>query len=78
MKLYQDQFAQNHLPEKQYQPDYFYNHPDFEFDASLNCVERLLDNHIKEGRGNSIAIRTFNESCLIKIYMKNRTKLLTY
>ncbi len=62
MKLYQDQFAQNHLPEKQFQPDYFYNHPDFEFDASLNCVEHLLDNHIKEGRGNSIAIRTFNES----------------
>ena len=62
MKLYQDQFAINHLPDKQFQPDYIYNDSIFELDSSLNCVERLLDNHIKEGRGNSVAILTFNET----------------
>ena len=62
MKQYKDQFADIHLPDKQFQPDYIYNHPDFELDTSLNCVERLLDNHIKEGRGNYVAIRTLNES----------------
>ena len=62
MKLYQDQFAHIHLPDKQFQPDYIYNNPNFELESSLNCVERLLDNHIKEGHGNSVAIRTFNET----------------
>jgi 2-aminobenzoate-CoA ligase len=62
MKHYQDQFAHIHLPDKQFQPDYIYNDSNFELDSSLNCVERLLDNHIKEGRGNSVAIRTFSET----------------
>ena len=28
----------------------------------LNCVEKLLDNHIAEGRGNAICIQTFEET----------------
>jgi len=34
----------------------------FQRPEMLNCVEQLLDNHIKEGRGNSICIRTFEET----------------
>ena len=62
MKQYQDNFAHFHLPEKEFQPDYLFNHADFELDNSLNCVERLLDIHIKEERGEAIAIRTFDET----------------
>ena len=62
MKHFEDNFAQFHLPDEQFQPDYLLNHPDFHFDDQLNCVEKLLDNHIKEGRGNSIAIQTFIET----------------
>lgn len=62
MKHYQDQFTHIHLPDKQFQPGYIYNDSIFELDSSLNCVERLLDNHIKEGRGISVAIRTFNDT----------------
>ena len=62
MKQYQDNFAHFHLPEKEFQPDYLFNHADFKLDNSLNCIERLLDIHIKEGRGEAIAIRTFDET----------------
>ena len=61
MKHYVDNFAHNHLPSEELQPDYIRNHPDFEFPENLNCVDKLLDNHIKEGRGNDIAIQTFTE-----------------
>ena len=62
MKHFEDNFAKFHLPDEQFQPDYLLNHPDFYFEENLNCVEKLLDIHIKEGRGNSIAIRTFDET----------------
>lgn len=62
MKHYQDNFAHLHLPPEELQPDYICNHPDFQFPEMLNCVDKLLDNHIKEGRGNTVAIRTFTET----------------
>jgi 2-aminobenzoate-CoA ligase len=60
MKHYEDNFAHNNLPSIDLQPDYvFLDLPQFQRPEMLNCVERLLDNHIKEGRGNNICIRTF-------------------
>jgi 2-aminobenzoate-CoA ligase len=60
MKHYEDNFAHDNLPPKHLQPDYLFNHPDFDLPEDLNCCEKLLDNHIAEGRGNDIAIRTFD------------------
>lgn len=60
MNHYHDNFAHNSLPVVKLQPDYLFDHPDFEFPENLNCVDQLLDIHIREGRGNQIAIRTFN------------------
>ena len=60
MKHYTDNFAHEHLPGADFQPDYvFLDLPQFSRPEMLNCVERLLDNHIKEGRGNNPCIRTF-------------------
>ena len=60
MKHYADNFAHDSLPSLDLQPDYtFLDLPQFQRSEMLNCVEKLLDNHIKEGRGNSICIRTF-------------------
>jgi len=60
MKHYEDNFAHDSLPSPDLQPDYtFLNLPQFQRTEMLNCVEHLLDNHIKEGRGNNICIRTF-------------------
>ncbi|SCY10661.1 AMP-binding protein [Flavobacterium caeni] len=61
MKHYADNFAHEHLPLQELQPDYILDHPDFQFPESLNCVDRLLDDHIKQGRGNRVAISTFTE-----------------
>ena len=60
MKHYEDNFAHINLPSLDLQPNYVFtdlqqfNHPEM-----LNCVDKLLDDHIKQGRGNSICIRTF-------------------
>ncbi|MES2486196.1 MAG: AMP-binding protein [Bacteroidota bacterium] len=62
MKHYEDNFAHSHLPHPSLQADCFTGHPDFEFPEDLNCVEKLLDRHIAEGNGSSIAIRTFEGS----------------
>ncbi|NNT71528.1 AMP-binding protein [Flavobacterium sp. IMCC34852] len=60
MKHYEDNFTHQYLPSLDLQPDYiFLDMPQFNRPEMLNCVDRLLDNHIKEGRGNNICIRTF-------------------
>ncbi len=60
MKDYEDNFAHDSLPSIDVQPDYvFLELPQFHRPEMLNCVERLLDHHITEGRGNNICIRTF-------------------
>lgn len=63
MKHYQDNFAHNSLPTLDSQPEYtFLDLPQFQHPEMLNCVERLLDNHVKNGNGNAICIRTFEET----------------
>lgn len=60
MKKYNDNFAERHLPHPDLQPDYIWNHTDFDFSDLSNCVDKLLDIHIREGRGNTTAIQTFD------------------
>ena len=63
MKHYEDNFAHNSLPELEFLPEYsFLDLPQFQHPEMLNCVDKLLDNDIKEGRGNNICIRTFTET----------------
>jgi 2-aminobenzoate-CoA ligase len=63
MKNYHDNFAYSNLPHIDLHSDYsFLDLPQFQQPEILNCVDRLLDNHIKEGRGNNICIRTFDQT----------------
>ena len=63
MRHYEDNFAHDNLPSLDLQPDYvFLDLPQFNRPEMLNCVDKLLDNHIKEGRGNNPCIRTFDET----------------
>jgi 2-aminobenzoate-CoA ligase len=59
MNHYKDNFAHNSLPSLELQPNYITGLYE---SGMLNCVEKLLDNHIAEGRGNNICIRTFEET----------------
>ncbi|QYJ67790.1 AMP-binding protein [Flavobacterium litorale] len=62
MKHYDDNFAHDNLPPLDLQPNYITGNSDFEFAENLNCVEYLLDRHIKEGNGNAIAMQTFDST----------------
>jgi 2-aminobenzoate-CoA ligase len=60
MKHYEDNFAHDNLPNVNLQPNYvFTDLLQFQQPEMLNCVDKLLDNHIKEGRGNTSCISTF-------------------
>ena len=61
MSYYQDSFAEDRLPSKLLQAEYsFADLPQFQFPEVLNCVDYLLDRHIREGRGDSICLRSFD------------------
>jgi len=63
MKHYSDNFAHDNLPSLDLQPRYVcLDLTDFQRPEMLNCAERLLDDHVKEGRGNAVCIRTFEET----------------
>lgn len=62
MKHYEDNFAHDNLPSLGMQPDYLCDRPQFQHPEILNCVERLLDYHIKNGNGDAVCIRTFEET----------------
>ncbi|UUV21374.1 AMP-binding protein [Paenimyroides aestuarii] len=58
-----DNFAQNNLPEPNFQPDYlFLDLPQFKRPQMLNCVQRLLDDHIANGKGSNVCLKTFEET----------------
>ena len=58
-----DNFAQINLPNPELHPEYtFLDLQQFQRPDMLNCVDKLLDSHIKEGRGNAVCIRTFEET----------------
>ncbi|UOK41725.1 MULTISPECIES: AMP-binding protein [Flavobacterium] len=62
MKHYEDNFAHNSLPAPDLQPEYnFLELPQFQHPDLLNCVDRLLDSHIKNGNGDAVCIQTFEE-----------------
>jgi 2-aminobenzoate-CoA ligase len=63
MKHYEDNFAHINLPSLELQSNYvFTDLKQFQHPEILNCVDKLLDNHIKEGRGNNSCIQTFEET----------------
>jgi 2-aminobenzoate-CoA ligase len=59
MKHYTDNFAHDSLPSIDLQPTYL---PGLYENEMLNCVERLLDSHIKNGNGNAPCLRTFKKT----------------
>lgn len=62
MKIYEDNFAHNHLPIQELMPQFSFTGIDIEIPEMLNCVEFLLDKHIDQNNGQTIAIRTENET----------------
>jgi len=79
MKHYQDNFSQNNLPSLDLQPDYIFTDlVQFQHPEMLNCVDKLLDNHIKEGRGSNVCIRTFEETWTYKDLYEKANQIAHY
>jgi len=62
MKHYEDNFAQDSLPDLSLQPLYIADLPQFRHPEMLNCTARLLDFHIESGNGSAPCIRTFEKT----------------
>ena len=56
-----DTFTRDSLPPESDWPDLVYSLPTLQYPPQLNCVEPLLDRHVREGRGENIAIRSLND-----------------
>ena len=53
-----DSFARDHLPPRELWPPMDYGVlPELSYPDQLNCVDALLDRHVREGRGERVAIR---------------------
>ncbi len=59
---HRDTFAYDHLPVARLQPEFVFDLPEVQFPEILNCASELLDQHILQGRGTRICLRTLNET----------------
>ena len=57
-----DTFTRDNLPPDNERPDILHTLPGLDYPAELNCVDLLLDVHVREGRGGEPAIRSLHES----------------
>ena len=53
-----DTFTRDNLPAPELQADLVFSLKALQFPDKLNCAAELLDTHIQQGRGNSIALRS--------------------
>ncbi len=56
-----DTFTRDNLPPENERPDILAALPGLEYPPKLNCVELLLDRHLREGRGGNVAVRSLHE-----------------
>ena len=52
-----DTFAADHLPPPEQQPQFHFDLPELQFPERLNCATELLDRHVREGRGERLALQ---------------------
>ena len=57
-----DTFARDNLPPFDAWPDFIFSLPELDYPAQQNCVDPLLDKHVREGRGDKVAVRSLDES----------------
>ena len=77
--MYIDKFTYNHLPTFDLQSDYqFLDLPQFQRSKQLNCADRLLDFHIKNGNGEAICIQTFDENWTYKQLQDKANQIAHY
>ena len=57
-----DTFTRDNLPPEDEWPDFVLSLSELDYPAQLNCVDALLDKHVREGRGGNVAVRSPDET----------------
>ena len=57
-----DTFTRDNLPPENDWPELVFSLPSLDYAPRLNCVDPLLDIHVREGRGDKVAVRSLDES----------------
>ena len=52
-----DQFARDHLPSHELQPDFLFTRPELQYPERLNATAELLDRTVADGHGERIVLR---------------------
>ena len=52
-----DTFTRDRLPPQDQWPVFVFDRPEVQYPDQLNCVQGLLDDHVRNGRGDRIAVR---------------------
>jgi 2-aminobenzoate-CoA ligase len=60
---HQDSFARDNLPPKAQWPEFRFDLPELKYPARMNCAAVLLDDMVKAGHGDRIAIRAPDGQC---------------
>ena len=58
-----DQFARDHLPSHELQPDFLFTRPELQYPERLNATAELLDRTVADGHGERIVLRTEDAVC---------------
>ena len=48
-----DTFARQHLPPREFWPDFIFTRPELQYPPRLNCVSYFLDRWVEEGHGDA-------------------------
>ncbi len=57
-----DQFTRQNLPPAQLWPEFVFGLPELQYPQRLNCVDALLDRHVREGRGERRCLLSLEET----------------
>jgi 2-aminobenzoate-CoA ligase len=58
-----DSFARDNLPPRDQWPEFLFDLPELQYPARMNCATLLLDDMVRAGRGERIAIRAPDGEC---------------
>ena len=58
-----DTFARDNLPPREHWPEFRFQLPELQYPERMNCAAILLDDMVKAGHGDRIAIRAPDGEC---------------
>jgi 2-aminobenzoate-CoA ligase len=58
-----DTFARDNLPPREQWPEFKFDLPELQYPARMNCASVLLDDMVKAGHGNRVALRAPDGQC---------------